>query len=330
MTAPKLNTVDPWIIDGMRTFINTFMPSRINFRIYPFPGCLSFQVLCNLKRECFVEDDLEHLFYGYGNRPNVPLAVFGLVTSIPGEGESEFDPLKEFDSTVESSERVSFERAFRGVFGGMEGMEAMFRVLSLPECNGASDSRLQVFCGTGRLTTACTRRPPGRRTAAAGDAGSFCGPRMPRKGGSTVAALLLLIVALQATPPAKSAAPHPAQAGPPSCPLGEECDARLYLSATEVTGFNRTYAEFDEKRAEKDWQWKDVDPLGLLTPAENRRRRRELFLLEVLGERDAGNRWTDGGTGRFSARAGKAASRFNGLGFAHRAQAHRSLHRGLR
>jgi hypothetical protein len=80
------------------------MPSRINLRIYPFPNCPSFQVLCNLKSECFLDSDLEHLLYGYGNRPNVPLAVFGLITSIPDKAKPTFDPMKEFEMTSERSD----------------------------------------------------------------------------------------------------------------------------------------------------------------------------------------------------------------------------------
>jgi hypothetical protein len=129
---PLSNRIDEWLLNGMRLWINTFMPSRINFRIYPFANCPSFQVLCNLKRECFVDADLEHLLYGYGNRPNVPLAVFGLITSIPDESGPTFDPMKEFETNPELSERAAFEKGFRGVFAGMEGMEAFARYSRYP------------------------------------------------------------------------------------------------------------------------------------------------------------------------------------------------------
>ena len=132
LLKPQLKSVDEWLIDGMRLFVNTFMPSRINFRIYPFPGIPSFQILCNLKRDCFVDSDVEHLLYGYGNRPNVPLAVFGLITSLPPEEPSEFDPLKEFRDNPALAESSGFEQGFRGVFAGMEGMEALVRFSRYP------------------------------------------------------------------------------------------------------------------------------------------------------------------------------------------------------
>lgn len=132
MTKAQLETVDQWLIDGIRVWIETFMPSRINFRIYPFPDCPSFQVLCNLKRECFVDSDLEHLLYGYGNRPNVPLAVFGLITSLPPQGDLPFDPMSEFTQRAELSPQEIFESAFRGVFIGMEGLESFVRYSRYP------------------------------------------------------------------------------------------------------------------------------------------------------------------------------------------------------
>lgn len=132
LLEPSLTTVDDWLIDGIRLFVNTFMSSRINFRIYPFQNCPSFQVLCNLKRDCFVDSDLEHLLYGYGNRPNVPLAVFGLITSLPPQNPTSFDPLREFLDDPRLAENAAFEQGFRTVFAGMEGLEAMVRFSRYP------------------------------------------------------------------------------------------------------------------------------------------------------------------------------------------------------
>jgi hypothetical protein len=129
---PQIPSLEPWLIDGMRLWIDTFMTSRINFRIYPFPECPSFQVLCNLKRDCFVDSDLEHLLYGYGPRPNVPLAVFGLVTSLPPLIEAPFDPMAEFAKGTSLSEKAAFEKAFRGIFVGMEALEGMIRYSRYP------------------------------------------------------------------------------------------------------------------------------------------------------------------------------------------------------
>lgn len=61
---------------------------------------------------------------------------------------------------------------------------------------------------------------------------------------------------------------------------GIEYNARQFLSSTERNAFKRVYPDFDEPRAVRSWEWKDVDPLGLFSAAENRLRRRTRFLLE--------------------------------------------------
>jgi hypothetical protein len=63
--------------------------------------------------------------------------------------------------------------------------------------------------------------------------------------------------------------------------LNEDYDARQFLSKIDVITFNRIFPDFDEKRVVKDWEWKDVDPLGLYTPAQNRQTRRDIFLFEL-------------------------------------------------
>lgn len=125
-------TPEKWLLDGIRLFIETFMPNRINFRIYPFDNCPSFQLLCNLKSGCFVDQDLEHLLYGYGNRPTVPLAVFGLITSIPPSERDPFDPLKEFEDESKVDDTVVFEKRFRAIFGAMDGIENLLRYSRYP------------------------------------------------------------------------------------------------------------------------------------------------------------------------------------------------------
>ncbi len=149
LLGSPIGQIDEWILDGVKLWINTFLPSRINFRVYPFSNCPSFQILCNLKRDSFVDQDLEHLLYGYGTRPNVQLSIFGLITSIPAKSNELFDPLSEFDEQGELSDEMSFEKAFRNIFAAMIGLEnftkysrypnitvhpiAVYREFTLPE-----------------------------------------------------------------------------------------------------------------------------------------------------------------------------------------------------
>ncbi len=128
----QLEGVPDWLIKGLKLWIETFMPNRINFRIYPFRDCPSFQVICNLKRGSFVDQDLEHLLYGYGNLPNVPLAVFGLITSLPPKKADDFDPMREFEVDSDLPDRVAFESGLRAVFSGMDGLESFVRFSRYP------------------------------------------------------------------------------------------------------------------------------------------------------------------------------------------------------
>jgi hypothetical protein len=132
MLRPGISTIESWLLEGVQKWITTFMSTRINFRIYPFAGCPAFQVICNLKRECFLDQDLEHLLYGYGLRPNLPLTVFGLVTSIPPEGPAPFDPMREFDSLNDASDKIIFEKIFRSMFNVMGEIESFVKFSRYP------------------------------------------------------------------------------------------------------------------------------------------------------------------------------------------------------
>jgi hypothetical protein len=132
MLRPGISPIEAWLLDGVQKWITTFMHNRINLRIYPFTECPSFQVICNLKRECFIDQDLEQFLYGYGNRPNVPFTVLGLITSAPPEGPVAFDPMKEFDRITDPSEKIIFEKIFRSLFNVMGEIESFVKFSRYP------------------------------------------------------------------------------------------------------------------------------------------------------------------------------------------------------
>ncbi len=129
-TVPK-NFVEDWILKGLDNWITTFMPKRMNFRVYPFESCPSFQLICNLKRNCFIDQDLEHLLYAYSDLPNIKLSVLGLITSIPSKDESNFDPLQEFQNN-EKTKAMNIEEAYRNVFNAMREFENLVRYSRYP------------------------------------------------------------------------------------------------------------------------------------------------------------------------------------------------------
>jgi hypothetical protein len=69
--------------------------------------------------------------FTYGSFPTEEFTMLGVVTSVPSENSETFDPLEEFEkNTLEDFESV--ERAFRGLFRGFDGMEAMIRTCRYP------------------------------------------------------------------------------------------------------------------------------------------------------------------------------------------------------
>ncbi len=111
--------LDDWLLEGIGFFIDFFMPGRILLTVYPFQNHRDFHVLSNLKRDCFVDGDLNTVLQAYGNRPNLQLSVLGLVTSVPPDGENPFDPFGG-DNSETVPEGRAFEHGFRSIFRQMD------------------------------------------------------------------------------------------------------------------------------------------------------------------------------------------------------------------
>lgn len=134
VTAKKGHIVDEWIVDGMRKWIDTFLPGIFNLRLYPFQNLPSFHILSHLKRECFLDKDIESIHFLYGSKPTLKIGMLGIITSVPPKEKTEFDPMIEFEGleSKEGLENQSFERAFRGVFRGFDGFEEIIRTCRYP------------------------------------------------------------------------------------------------------------------------------------------------------------------------------------------------------
>lgn len=116
-----------WLFEGVREWIDTYIDGRLNLRVCPFEEIPDLEVVANLKRSCFIDDDLKHLMYGYGSEPNRKLCVLGLVTSVPPQDESSlFDMYEAYvdKEAVEGEAEVeTIERAFRAIFPALRNME---------------------------------------------------------------------------------------------------------------------------------------------------------------------------------------------------------------
>lgn len=96
----------------------------------PFDDFPEFQIVANLKNQFLVNGTFENIIYTYGSRPNVKLTIFGIITSCPQPTDQRTNPSDEFnyiDETELSVEKI-YEKAFRGVFSSIEGLEKFFEV----------------------------------------------------------------------------------------------------------------------------------------------------------------------------------------------------------
>ena len=130
-SVTSVGVVDQWILDGLKTWIDTFLPGIINLRLYPSLERPDEQVFGHLKREYFEDQDLSSFHFTYGSLPTEPISLIGIVTSVPAEAMDVFSPLAEF-AREGLSNAESVENAFRGVFRGFDGIEQMIRTCRFP------------------------------------------------------------------------------------------------------------------------------------------------------------------------------------------------------
>jgi hypothetical protein len=74
---------DEDFIAKVKTFLDTFSPNRLNFRLLPLDHFHEFQILANLKEKYIIDGNFESIIYTYGSRPNIKLTIFGVITSCP-------------------------------------------------------------------------------------------------------------------------------------------------------------------------------------------------------------------------------------------------------
>ena len=127
----RVGNIDQWILDGMKTWINTFLPGIVNLRVYPSNSHMDVQVFGHLKKKYFADPDSDPIHFTYGSMPTECITLVGIVTSVPMDGGDNFVPLQEFQNK-ELSDTESIENAFRGVFRGFDGMEQMIRTCRFP------------------------------------------------------------------------------------------------------------------------------------------------------------------------------------------------------
>ena len=128
--SQKVSKVDTWIFEGMKKWISVFLPNIFTLRLYPFDDISNFHIMSNLKKEAFLENDVETIHYLFGSKPTINVTLLGVITDIPKKDEDTFSPMKEFEEDF--SNDTKFESAFRGAFRGFDGLENLVRTCRYP------------------------------------------------------------------------------------------------------------------------------------------------------------------------------------------------------
>lgn len=130
-SSTAVDMVPQWILDGMGTWIDAFLPNITNIRVYPFAEEKDEHVFGHLDATNFTISDPTAFHFTYGSFPTEEFTMLGVITSVPSNEEEIFVPLQEFEKE-ELEDYESVERAFRGMFRGFDGIEAMVRTCRFP------------------------------------------------------------------------------------------------------------------------------------------------------------------------------------------------------
>lgn len=130
-SSSAIDIVPQWILDGMKTWIDTFLPNITNIRVYPFADQIDEHLFGHLDSSNFSVADPTAFHFTYGSFPTEEFTMLGIITSVPLDEEENFIPLQEFDKK-ELADFEQVEKAFRGMFRGFGGIEAMVRTCRYP------------------------------------------------------------------------------------------------------------------------------------------------------------------------------------------------------
>jgi hypothetical protein len=129
--AVLVQNVEPWVLEGMRTWIDSFMSGITNIRVYPSIKNPDEHIYGHLELNNFLIQSSNSFHFTYGSFPTEEMTMIGIITSVPNMGGESFDPLTEMNKNNLADDE-SIERAFRGIFRGFDGLEAMIRTNRYP------------------------------------------------------------------------------------------------------------------------------------------------------------------------------------------------------
>lgn len=126
LEGSKIGRLDKNLVKGMTDFFKEYLEERIQFRMQPIDSLREFQLLSQLKDECFTEVNENYTHYCYGLNPNFKLSIFGIVTSVPDLDDNDcFKP--EFDMLSETGAIEIQLRTFIEAFENLKSMVSFYR-----------------------------------------------------------------------------------------------------------------------------------------------------------------------------------------------------------
>lgn len=112
---------DDWLLEGINKWVSLYNKDQLHFRFHfdqSEDGC---EIFANLKRNCFVDSDIENIKFAYGRHPNIKLTVFGLITSIPTKNTHKNESTLAADDQIK--EEAAFQKAFHNMFDAIDNLE---------------------------------------------------------------------------------------------------------------------------------------------------------------------------------------------------------------
>ncbi len=123
--------VDQWMLDGLKSWIDTYLPGVINLRVHPLADSVDEHVFGRLKREHFFEHGLDALHDAGGATPTAMITLVGVVSAVPVEGPDAFNPLVEFDREGLTNAQT-LEKSHRDVLQNMDALAQLARACRYP------------------------------------------------------------------------------------------------------------------------------------------------------------------------------------------------------
>ena len=121
-----------WMVQGLEDLMDLFMPRRNAFILQPDEELDDFKVIANLKKECIVDSDWEHVIFAYGSEPNVRLTIFGLVTSIPQPTLKNVNPFENDPASQSADDITKLARVFTDAFASIAPFEQIGQITHYP------------------------------------------------------------------------------------------------------------------------------------------------------------------------------------------------------